>query len=416
MNSKQRVVIAGSGVIGIACAHYLSEAGFEVTVLDQGKAGGACSRANCGYICPSHIPPLTEPGAIGVALKSILNRESPFHLKLRPSRALWQWMWQFARRCTHQQVLQTGEVLQSILDASMEEYHLLMKRFSKQCEWQERGLLYVYETEEGMHAFAKTDQMLEENFGVSALRLEGSDLTELEPGLRAGLAGAYHYRGDTSLNPEKLNQAWVEQLRKQGVEFIENTALQEVEKEGGKVVRLQVKDGTLGADYFVFALGAWSSKWSDSLECSIPIEPGKGYSLTMKRPEDAPYHPMLFPEKKIGVSPFENGFRLGSMMEFVGYDESIPARRLKLLRDSARPFLRSDVDGPAEDTWYGWRPMTWDSLPIVGQVPQIDNAYLATGHNMLGLSLAPSTGRLIKEMICGDEPHIDPSAYSPLRF
>ena len=186
MNSKQRVVIAGSGVIGIACTHYLSEAGFEVTVLDQGKAGGACSRANCGYICPSHIPPLTEPGAIGVALKSILNRESPFHLKLRPSPALWQWMWQFARRCTHQQVLQTGEVLQSILDASIEEYHLLMKRFSKQCEWQERGLLYVYETEEGMHAFAKTDQMLEENFGVSAVRLEGSDLTALEPGLRAG--------------------------------------------------------------------------------------------------------------------------------------------------------------------------------------------------------------------------------------
>ena len=132
-------------------------------------------------------------------------------------------MWQFARRCTHQQVLQTGEVLHSILDASTEEYHLLMKRSSKQCEWQERGLLYVYETEEGMHAFAKTDQMLEENFGVSAVRLEGSDLTALEPGLRAGLAGAYHYRGDTSLNPEKLNQAWVERLRKQGVEFLENT-------------------------------------------------------------------------------------------------------------------------------------------------------------------------------------------------
>jgi D-amino-acid dehydrogenase len=298
----------------------------------------------------------------------------------------------------------------------MEEYHLLMKRFSKQCEWQERGLLYVYETEEGMNAFAKTDQMLEENFGVSATRLDNAGLTALEPGLRAGLAGAYHYRGDTSLNPEKLNQAWVEQLRKQGVDFLENTELQGVEKEGGKVVRLLVKEGMLDADYFVFALGAWSSKWSDSLECSIPIEPGKGYSLTMSRLDDSPIHPMLFPEKKIGVSPFENGFRLGSMMEFVGYDESIPAHRLKLLRDSARPFLRSGVDGPAEDTWYGWRPMTWDSLPIVGQVPQIGNAYLATGHNMLGLSLAPSTGRLIKEMICGDEPHIDPSAYSPLRF
>ena len=410
------MVIAGSGIIGIACAHYLSEAGFDVTVLDRGKAGGACSRANCGYICPSHVSPLTEPGAIGLALKSIFNRESPFHLKLRPSPALWQWMWQFARRCTHHQVLQTGKLLQTILDASMEEYHLLMKRFSKQCEWQERGLLYVYEMEEGMNAFARTDEMLEENFGVSAKRLDGFGLTELEPGLCDGLAGGYHYQGDTSLNPEKLNQAWVEHLRKQGVVFLENTELQGVEKEGGKIVRLKVAGDILDADYFVFALGAWSPKWSDSLECSIPIEPGKGYSLTMKRPEDSPFHPMLFPEKKIGVSPFENGFRLGSMMEFVGYDKTIPEHRLQLLRDSARPFLKSDVDAPAVDKWFGWRPMTWDSLPIIGPVPAITNAYLATGHNMLGLSLAPSTGRLIKEMICGDEPHINPSSYSPLRF
>jgi D-amino-acid dehydrogenase len=416
MSSKQRVVIAGSGVIGIACAHYLSEAGFDVTVFDQGKAGGACSRANCGYICPSHIPPLTEPGAIGVAIKSIFNRESPFHLKLRPSSALWQWMWQFARRCTHQQVLQTGQVLQSILDASMEEYHLLMKRFSKQCEWQERGLLYVYETEEGMNAFAKTDQMLEENFGVSAKKLSGEQLVELEPGLRKRLAGAFHYPSDTSLNPELLNKSWVSDLKRRGVEFIEECELQKIEKQNGRVIQIKTSAGYLDADHFVFSLGAWSPKWSDALECKLPIEPGKGYSLTMDRPEGAPVYPMLFPEKKIGVSPFENGFRLGSMMEFVGYDESIPARRLKLLRDSARPFLRSDVDGPAQDIWYGWRPMTWDSLPIVGQVPQIDNAYLATGHNMLGLSLAPSTGRLIKEMICGDEPHINPYAYSPLRF
>jgi D-amino-acid dehydrogenase len=416
LSKNQKVVIAGAGIIGIACAHYLNKAGFEVVIFDRGKAGGACSRANCGYICPSHIPPLTEPGAIGVALKSIFNRESPFHLKLRPSPALWQWMWQFARRCTHQQVLQTGEVLQSILDASMEEYHLLMKRFSKQCEWQERGLLYVYETEEGMNAFAKTDQMLEENFGVSAKKMSGEQLVELEPGLRKRLAGAFHYPSDTSLNPESLNKSWVSDLKRRGVEFIEECELQKIEKQNGRVMQIKTSAGDLDADHFVFSLGAWSPKWSDALECKLPIEPGKGYSLTMDRPEGAPVYPMLFPEKKIGVSPFENGFRLGSMMEFVGYDKSIPAHRLKLLRDSARPFLRSDVDGPAQDIWYGWRPMTWDSLPIVGQVPQIDNAYLATGHNMLGLSLAPSTGRLIKEMICGDEPHIDPSAYSPLRF
>jgi D-amino-acid dehydrogenase len=220
LSKNQKVVIAGAGIIGIACAHYLNEAGFEVVIFDRGKAGGACSRANCGYICPSHIPPLTEPGAIGIALKSIFNRRSPFHLKFRPSPALWQWMWQFAKRCTHQQVLDAGRHLQSILDASMEEYHSLMKLFSSNAEWQERGLLYVYEFERGLDAFAKTDQMLEENFGVSAIRLNGEQLVEIEPGLREGLAGAFHYPSDTSLNPESLNKSWVSDLKRRGVEFI----------------------------------------------------------------------------------------------------------------------------------------------------------------------------------------------------
>jgi D-amino-acid dehydrogenase len=298
----------------------------------------------------------------------------------------------------------------------MAEYHRLMKLFSSNAEWQERGLLYVYESERGLDAFAQTDQMLEENFGVSAIRLNGEQLIEMEPGLREGLAGAFHYPSDTSLNPESLNKSWVSDLKRRGVEFIEECELQKIEKQKGRVTQIKTSAGDLDADHFVFSLGAWSPKWSDALECKLPIEPGKGYSLTMDRPDGAPIHPMLFPEKKIGVSPFENGFRLGSMMEFVGYDETIPDHRLQLLRDSARPFLQASVYGPAQDTWYGWRPMTWDSLPVVGPAPELKNVFFATGHNMLGLSLAPSTGRLIKEMICGEEAHINPKAFSPSRF
>jgi D-amino-acid dehydrogenase len=130
----------------------------------------------------------------------------------------------------------------------------------------------------------------------------------------------------------------------------------------------------------------------------------------------APSYPMLFPEEKVGVSPFTTSMRLGSMMEFVGYDTSIPAYRIQQLRDAARPFLKASVDGEAKETWYGWRPMTWDSLPIIGPVPQLSNAHLATGHNMLGMSLATSTGKLIAEMLSGAPPHIDISPFSPARF
>jgi D-amino-acid dehydrogenase len=163
-------------------------------------------------------------------------------------------------------------------------------------------------------------------------------------------------------------------------------------------------------------MGAWSSHWSKQLGCSIPIQPGKGYSVTLDRPENAPNHPMLFPEEKVGVSPFETGLRLGSMMEFVGYDATIPPYRIQQLRDAARPFLKASVDGDAQETWYGWRPMTWDSLPMIGPVPGLSNGHLATGHNMLGMSLATSTGKLIAEMLSGDPTHIDVTPFLPSRF
>ena len=163
-------------------------------------------------------------------------------------------------------------------------------------------------------------------------------------------------------------------------------------------------------------MGAWSTRWSRELDCPIPIQPGKGYSVTMPRPSSCPEHPILFPEHKVGVSPFENGLRLGSMMEFAGYDESIPKQRIEQLRDSARPYLVASVDGDADETWYGWRPMTWDSLPIVGRVPGLSNALLAAGHNMLGLTLAPVTGKMIADIVAERPSDLPLAALSPARF
>lgn len=415
-NQGESAIVAGAGIIGIACAHYLNEAGLAVTVIDQGTIAGACSHANCGYICPSHVPPLTEPGAIGVALKSLFNPRSPFRVKPSLSPALWSWMWQFARRCNHRQVLAAGRHLQAILDASMEAYRRLFAEQSFDCEWKENGLLYVFRTERGMEAFAEVDQMLGEHFGVRANRIGGETLPSFDPGLKQGLAGAFHYPGDASVRPDLLNARWAAYLKTRGVQFIENCRLETVHKSAGRIDRLQTSRGDLKAKHYIFAMGAWSSRWSQELECRIPIQPGKGYSVTMARPEHAPRYPMLFPEHKVGVSPFEDGFRLGSMMEFTGYDTSIPPHRIQQLRDSARPYLVAPVDGEARETWYGWRPMTWDSLPIIGKAPRLKATYLATGHNMLGLSLAPATGRLISEVVTGAATHIDAAPYSPSRF
>ena len=179
---------------------------------------------------------------------------------------------------------------------------------------------------------------------------------------------------------------------------------------------LQTSGGPIAGNSFVFATGAWSAHLSSMLNYRVPVEPGKGYSITMGKPENCPRFPMLFPEHKVGVSPFESSYRLGSMMEFTGFDESIPERRIQQLRNSAEPYLVEPYTGDVQSTWFGWRPMTWDSLPIIGRVPDLSNAYLATGHNMLGVSLAAGTGRLIAEIVSGQSTCIDANPFALDRF
>lgn len=419
MNSSshsESAIVVGAGIIGIACAHYLSKAGLQVTVIDRSSLAGACSHGNCGYICPSHVLPLTEPGAFKIALKSLFNPHAPFRVKPRFSPPLWNWMWQFARRCNHRQMLASGNHLKAILDSSMTEYRSLVTEEQLECEWQQKGLLYVLQSEKGMHEFAKTDQILSDHFGVTAHQIKGIDLPAFDPALKHDLAGAFYYPDDASVRPDLLNSEWITRLKQSGVQFVEHCELQGLQKSAGRITHLRTSCGEMDANHFLFATGAWSPQISDELECHIPIQPGKGYSVTMQRPTPCPQYPMLFPEHKVGVSPFENGYRLGSMMEFAGYDTSIPPHRIAQLRKSAEPYLRAPFTENEQERWFGWRPMTWDSLPIIGRTPRLTNAYLATGHNMLGMSLAAATGKLIAELIQGKPTHIDANPFSPTRF
>jgi D-amino-acid dehydrogenase len=267
-----------------------------------------------------------------------------------------------------------------------------------------------------MREFAKTDQLLTREFNVAARRVEGDELQALDPALKPGLAGAFLYEGDTMLRPDLLCAEWKLHLEAQGVEFIEHCKALSIERESNRIKSVITSNGPITCDRFVFAAGAWSSDWGAELGISIPIQPGKGYSVTMKRPEICPKYPMLFPEHRVGVTPFDEAYRLGSMMEFVGFDESIPDKRIQQLKRSAEPYLKQPWTTETFETWYGWRPMTWDSLPVIGQAPGIDNVFLATGHNMLGLSLAPATGRLLAEMVSDEKTHIDPVPYAPDRF
>lgn len=410
------ILVVGAGHIGIACAHYLHRDGHDVTVIDRASVGGACSYANCGFLVPSHVLPLTEPGAIRAGLKSLFQPSAAFRVKPQLRPALYRWMFEFGRRCTHRQMLKAGAVLNDILTASMSEYQQLLRDPSMQCEWHDNGMLFVFRTDEALQDFGRTDTMLASEFGLAARHIDGSALSDFEPALLEGLAGAYYYEDDGHLRPDKLNAAWSQRLKDGGVAFIEDCGVESVKKTDDQISGLQTSRGLMKADRYVFATGAWSREFEAALGCDIPVEPGKGYSVTMTQPEIMPGHPMLMPEKHIGISPFNSSYRIASMMEFAGFDDSIPRSRIEQLKNSARPYLKTPEGPVEEDTWYGWRPMTWDSLPIIGRVPRLSNALLATGHNMLGLSLAPMTGKAIADLVAERPSDLPLDAMSPARF
>jgi D-amino-acid dehydrogenase len=415
-DAPRRVVVVGGGVVGAACAHYLAQGGWAVTVLDRGGFGQACSHANCGFVCPSHVLPLATPGAVRGALTAMLRSDSPFYIKPRFDLDLLAWLWRFTRRCNRTDMLTAGKAIQALLNSSRALYDELLTTEPLDCEWEARGMLFVFRSQQGMDHYAHTDELLGTEFGLRAKRFDGSALSDLEPALKPGLAGGWLYDTDAHLRPDKLMASWRRVLEAKGVTLRENCPVTGFVRDAGRARAVVTTQGEVSADAVVMATGAWTPLLNHELGCKVPIQPGKGYSITMPRPGRCPTYPLIFEEHRVAVTPFRSGYRLGSTMEFAGYDATLNPRRLNLLREGARHYLHEPECEPVQEEWFGWRPMTSDSLPVIGSVPAMSNVLIAAGHNMLGLSMAPATGRLVAELLGGAKPHLDPAPYAVTRF
>lgn len=415
-SSSGDVLVIGGGVVGVACAYYLQAAGWKVTLIDQSEVGRGCSHGNCGLICPSHVLPLAAPGAVRVAVRAFLQRNGPFSIKARFDPALWSWLLQFARKCNHHDMISAGHAIQGLLNSSRALYDELIQREGLSCEWEHRGLLFVFQHHAALNHYTETDHCMRKEFGVPARRLDSEELVAMEPALKPGLAGAWYYEADAHLRPDRLMTAWRKVLEQKGVAIHERCAVEKFIRDNGRLRAITTSKGEMSAEHFVFAVGAWTPLWQRGLGCKIPIQPGKGYSITMARPAKCPTIPLIFEEHRVVATPMQSGYRLGSTMEFAGYDRSLSPRRLELLRAGARPYLHEPLGQPVEEEWYGWRPMTYDGKPIIDRCPELSNTMIAAGHNMLGLSMAPATGKLVAEILSEKAPHLDPAPYSLKRF
>lgn len=409
------VLVLGGGVVGLACARDLIAAGRHVTVIDQGLVGSGSSHGNCGTLTPSHSMPLAMPGVVGTALRWLLKKDAPLRISPRFDPALLRWLNDFRRRCNWTDFSATTAIKAPLLLRSAERIAELVKQDHLDCEYQASGTLHVYRDARGFANSEWYRRTLAE-VGIPFEMLDGNQVEAMEPALKAGVAGGYFNPGDAQLRPDRYVSELARVVRERGGQIIEQACIDSIDVERGRISRVRTTAGDYSARDVVFALGAWSPKLAATIGLRLPIQPGKGYSITYSRPTLCPRLPVTLKEASVCVTAWKSGYRLGSTMEFSGYDSSLNRARLDALRRGAANYLREPEGPVTEEEWYGWRPMTPDDLPILGRVKGIDNLCMATGHGMLGVTLSAITGLLVSEVITGETPSIDIAPFNLSRF
>ena len=416
MSTPRSAIVIGGGLIGCASAYYLCRQGWSVTLLERQRIGSGASHGNCGYVCPSHAMPLSGPGVVAHTLPSLFKRDSPLAIPPRFDPALWKWLIQFTRLCTNDRMMHAAKGRHALLVSSMNLYREIVQEESIDCEWTDHGLLLVYKSQKDFDGYKAMAELLMREFEIEAVRYCGEEVKELEPALKSGMAGGWHFPGDAHVRPDKMLAGMKRAIEQRGGVIRENVEVLSLSTEAGRVVAVETTAGAMTADLTVLATGAEAPQFAKAIGCRLPIQPGKGYSLTMAPLKNPPCIPMIFEEHHVAVTPLEGAFRVGSTMEFTGYDRSLNAKRLALLRKSAAEHLEEPLPEKVDEEWAGWRPMSVDGLPCIGRAPGASNLIVAAGNGMIGLATAPATGRLVAEIASEETPHLDAAPYSLSRF
>ncbi|GAA0710205.1 D-amino-acid dehydrogenase [Dyella sp. SG562] len=414
--SRSDVLILGGGVIGLASAYYLLRAGASVRVLEQGTPGCGSSHGNCGTITPSHAAPLAMPGMVGVALRSMFRADAPLYLNPRPDPERLRWLLGFARRCNWRDFERATRARSAILQRSRGLLEALVRDEALDCEFVPGGELYVYRGRAQMEADERHHAQVLDRLGIEVERLRGDAVEALEPALLPGVAGGLFHPGDAQLRPNRYAAELARRVRELGGVIESGARIDQFGLQGGRISHVRTTRGVFHGEQVVMALGAWSPLLGKLLDLRLPMQPGKGYSITYTRPERAPRHALVLREAAVCVTTWGSGYRLGSTMEFSGYAEGLNRTRLDALRRGAAAALREPEGPEVVEEWWGWRPMSMDEVPLIGPSTRWSNLLLATAHGMLGVSMSAATGELVAALAGRGAPAIDPAPYAPARF
>jgi D-amino-acid dehydrogenase len=414
--STKKLVIVGGGVIGLSTAYYALKEGYQVTVLDRnGVDDDNCSSANAGMIVPSHFTPLAAPGVISKGLRWMLDKESPFYVRPRLSLELARWAWLF---CQHANQKHVEAVRHTLCELNLESRRLFQElSLEEDFGLQSRGLLMLCETQKTLDEEAEIAKQARE-IGLDAKPLDSRAVAELDPGINMNIAGAVHFADDCHLDPARFLASLTRRIKQMGGKIIHDCAVDKITFCDGKASGVSGPNRNFEGDNFVISGGSWSPKILRQIGLRLPMQSGKGYSLTLPNPTRLPQLCSILTEAKVAVTPMGNSLRFAGTMEIGGLGTSIdPARVRGIIKAATRyfpDFKISDFDGIKP--WVGLRPVSPDGMPYLGKVPRLDNLVVATGHAMMGLSLAPVTGKLVTDILTNRPPFLALDALAPDRF
>jgi D-amino-acid dehydrogenase len=412
-----KAIVIGGGIIGLSSAYYLNESGWDVTVLDKGNFLDNCSYGNAGYISPSHFIPLATPGIVKQALKWLFDSTSPFYVQPRLSWPLMQWGWQFMRIATDKHVTDSALPLRDLGLLSMNLYECWKKQSQFDFFFEHKGIVELFQTDEKARHAAHTVHIAEE-LGLEAKLLSKEEAEQLEPQIKMDVIGGLHFKCDAHCYPNDLMKNLIAHLQEKKVSLLEKQEVRRIEKKNGKIEKVLTHSNEFSADLFVIATGAWSREVASMIGNRLPLMPGRGYSMTLTDERLKLNFPSILMEGRVALTPMNGKLRIGGTMEITTTDTPPRMNRVKGIVMAVKKFFPGfDIPPLApENIWYGYRPCSADGLPYIGRPKGVDNAIIATGHAMVGLTFGPGTGKLVAELAAGDKTSMNIAPFSPDRF
>ncbi len=412
---SKSVVIIGGGIIGLCSAYYLQKEGHQVTIVDQSNLDGGASYVNAGYLSPSHIIPLSAPGVMKKGLKWMFDKSSPLYIKPRLNLDFLQWVWAFNKSCNQKHVDKAIPVIKDIAVFSQDLYSDIKNSQDFNFHYEKKGLFMFCQTDKMLEEEIKTVQLAKQE-GLEARSISLDELKRLEPNVEVNVKGATYYECDSHTTPNEFMEEMKSYLKAIGVQFFKNEKVEDLEVQDGKITSILTDKQTLKADEFVLTAGSWSPLLSKKLGLKLLLQAGKGYRINTTK-ETGISIPAILAEAKVAVTPMQGFTRFSGTMEIAGINHDINKVRVGAIANAAIKYY-PDIELSTEEkskAASGLRPVSPDGLPYIGKSAKCKNLTIATGHAMMGLSMATGTGKLVSEIISEQKPTLSLRPFSPDR-